>query len=1789
MMIGKRKSFIVTLCCICFILFAAVFAVGNVQNLQTAYASRSSQGTNTDDEWTGTQTTRNLITIGPSDGETYDVMKDYDKTLEEQGWHINGDVYAHSRHYLHKEVHLETEEFGWGIQAVKNKDIGNTDYSNGVWYQITLSDADRAKADKGDLKVSASSLNYRQEIAGCTQRISLQLFFYNENNGQIGQVTRQEDVKTGKTYPLKIENETVPQNTAFIRYYVSNSNGSFYDARAFIGGLVCTLTDNIAPDVETMTLDKSGIIDVENNVAIEGNTLKYYVEFDEKISVDSYGKATLALNGQEFASTSNGEMVTENGKSRVIYTIILPSGNESGTVSLKSVSGLTVKDESGNVFTYDNTSPDLDTVQYYKTMSVTTNLTNLTTEGAETAKYGTNYTATLIANAGYELPQSVEITVDGSPIAENGYLYNSADGKITIYGAYIKGDISIKAAGTAKKSAVTLDMQNGSDGTNSVTAEYAAQLPDITAPSRTGYAFAGYFSKSGGNGTKYYDAAGKGVINCDFYKPITLYAHWTANEYTITYNPNKPTGASGSITGTTENSEHIYDTERSLSANGYILQGWTFQGWSTTANGAVEYPDKAAVKNLTETAGKEVILYAVWKANSYTITLNSAGGSNSGSVQATFDSILPVISAIPARHGYNFLGYFDAQTGGMQYYGADGKAVQDKTFTTDSNIVLYAQWTPVTYTVELYSEGNYVASIYDVTFGRLYLPSAQQYGLARSNFDFVGWNMYDEQNWAMYLADTSYSVGLTGEQNGVVVLYAAWSEKPIYTINYDANGGAGAPAMIQAHEDETIQLSAVVPTRKNYAFLGWATTADAEIAQYLSGENFTMGSTIVTLYAVWKHNPSLTYDANGGAFNGTPEILYPAAGETIVIPSLVPEREGHVFAGWSANQNAESADYTPGSEYRMPDTNVVFYAVWKNAQYTVTRTVPDGYGIVGLENQYYFEDTAIFSVSGAAPKVYINGQLAYAGENGQYAFVVKGNTHVFVADGSKLSLIYSANGGTGAPVDQNTYQPDGKATVSETEPSRVGYTFAGWAIDPDATEAKYTSGKTVPFSDGDIILYAVWKANAYTVIYDANGGTGTMNPDEFTYGTEKALSKNTFEKTGHTFIGWALSAEGKAVYDDGAAVFNLCTENDGEITLYAIWEQTITVITFAPSDDCTEINAPLSIAYGESLSSDGLVAPVRGGYRFAGYYTQPNDAGEIIFDNELNMVYANAWDKNVLELTLYSHWSPITYTVVYISGSEISSEQQAIYGTPFDLKSATSLNIVAPNGYHFAGWTTAPSGQIALYADGQTISEALTQTDNGEVFLYAVFEADERFTVTYYANGGSNAPVDGNRYITGDTVTLPDIIPERDGYIFSGWSYNPNNSPIDFPYENDRFTTDSVAMTEGGISLYAVWTAGETLQSQIDSLEKNADELSEAIAALEKADGSFKTELDELGTALKAAQAAIESLDNSFATDAELGAAVTDLTGLLAKAEKRLNDEISNVKGNLDAAVSRLEVLIGGNTGNIEALNDALTALETAYKNADTVINGKISDLENKDEELAESINTLKTAYEEADAALQKSVDGIKNKLESEVQRLEGLITSNGGEIDGLKTALDSLSTAYEKTAALINSEIPALKDKDTELGKSIVALDQAYKSADKALQASIEGVKSKLNAEVARLEGLIESGSGNISELEKAIADLNTAYKAADALINSQIADLKTRDEAIRTSIATLESAYKTADDALWAGIRKVQDNLDALQAKNDNASLIYMIINIALAGVAVILIVTLIIKAVKRRKTEK
>lgn len=610
----KRISALLYVLAACCLLAISLFFC----ETRPAYAS-----TNTDGMWQNRQTQNLIPTIQSID--TWD-------SLVANGWGKDSDT-------PNLEVY-ETDKHGYGIRPSKTgsgADIGNHDYTGGIYYTVYLSEADQTKAKLGQLSITASAWYYLQ--AATDYDLSVRAEFHKVDGTDIEtKSTTVEDHLGGVTdsvRQLNLEKASVPAGTAYVEMWFSNSKS--LNGRPWIADMQAYLHDTTAPSFTQATLDDNGVIDPENNIAIEGNAVKYCIQFNEKVFVETSGTATLNLDGQQFVTSSTTEAIDENGKTSVRYSFTLPESQNSGTLSLSPVSELKVKDEAGNEFTY-NGSPSVDTLQYYGTMSVTTELTNIDkTDGENTAQFGTDYTATLRAAKGYDLPTSVEIKVGGVPIASNGYAYDSVSGNITIYGSYIKGDISIKAAGIAKKNDVTFDKQNGSDGTDTVTAEYDTQMPNITAPLRTGYTFAGYYTQSGGSGTKYYDEAGKGVSNCDFDEPLTLYAHWSANRYTIEFDGNKPDNASGDVTGNTSSAGRTYDDgEKSLPSNDFALTGWTFQGWATSASGSVVYENGAEVINLTAANGGTFNLYAVWKANTYTIVYNSNKPSGaSGTVTGT--------------------------------------------------------------------------------------------------------------------------------------------------------------------------------------------------------------------------------------------------------------------------------------------------------------------------------------------------------------------------------------------------------------------------------------------------------------------------------------------------------------------------------------------------------------------------------------------------------------------------------------------------------------------------------------------------------------------------------------------------------------------------------------------------------------------------------------------------------------------------------------------------------------------------------------------------------------------------------------------------------------------------------------------------------------------------------------------------------------------------------------------------------------------------------------------------
>lgn len=114
----------------------------------------------------------------------------------------------------------------------------------------------------------------------------------------------------------------------------------------------------------------------------------------------------------------------------------------------------------------------------------------------------------------------------------------------------------------------------------------------------------------------------------------------------------------------------------------------------------------------------------------------------------------------------------------------------------------------------------------------------------RAGYSFLGWSTSSTATSATYAAGGSYTA------NAGVTLYAVWKPNE-YKVTYNANGGSGAPSAQTKKYGTTLKLSSVIPSKTNYNFKGWATSASATTATYAAGGSYTANAG-ATLYAVWE-------------------------------------------------------------------------------------------------------------------------------------------------------------------------------------------------------------------------------------------------------------------------------------------------------------------------------------------------------------------------------------------------------------------------------------------------------------------------------------------------------------------------------------------------------------------------------------------------------------------------------------------------------------------------------------------------------------------------------------------------------------------------------------------------------------------------------------------------------------------------------------------------------------------------------------------------------------------------
>jgi uncharacterized protein (TIGR02145 family)/uncharacterized repeat protein (TIGR02543 family) len=283
------------------------------------------------------------------------------------------------------------------------------------------------------------------------------------------------------------------------------------------------------------------------------------------------------------------------------------------------------------------------------------------------------------ANSGMRYGSGKDVTVTAK--AASGYVFEKWSGASTSTSASVTvtmdGDKSLTANFKAKPLYnVTYDGNGTTTGVPSAVSAVSGSTIILSGQgnmTRAGYNFGGWNTSSAGTGANYAAGSSYSVTG-----HVTLYAKWTAYPvYTVNYDGN---GATAGVPQAVSADSGSAVTLPSMTRTGY-----DFVVWSTGSFGA----GTAYTAGSSYTVTGNIIFYARWTLNIYTITFNANGGSVTPASGVTGDGWKLLSLPVPARDGYTFDGWFTD---------AAEKVTTGTVF--NENAAIYAGWTAIpTYTL----------------------------------------------------------------------------------------------------------------------------------------------------------------------------------------------------------------------------------------------------------------------------------------------------------------------------------------------------------------------------------------------------------------------------------------------------------------------------------------------------------------------------------------------------------------------------------------------------------------------------------------------------------------------------------------------------------------------------------------------------------------------------------------------------------------------------------------------------------------------------------------------------------------------------------------------------------------------------------------------------------------------------------------------------------------------------------------------------------------------------------
>ena len=423
----------------------------------------------------------------------------------------------------------------------------------------------------------------------------------------------------------------------------------------------------------------------------------------------------------------------------------------------------------------------------------------------------------------------------------------------------------------------------------------------------------------------------------------------------------------------------------------------------------------------------------------------------------------------------------------------------------------------------------------------------------RTGYTFQNWNTKDDGTGTTYKSGAQYTA------NAAATLYAQWTANT-YTITYKDQGGAnfsgthasGNPTKHTYGTATTLKTA----TKTGYTFGGWFTNS-ACTGNAVTSLGATAYTANITLYAKWTViTYTITYNANNGS--GAPAAQTKTYGETLTLSSTVPTRTGYTFTGWNTASNGSGTAYASGASYTV-NVAATLYAQWTANTYTITYKDQGNVAFSGTHASGYptthTYGTATTLKTASKTGYTFGGWFTNSSCTGNAVTSLDATAYTAnITLYAKWTVItytitYNANNGSGAPAAQTkTYGET--LTLSSTVPTRTGYTFTGWNTASNGSGTAYASGASYT-ANAAATLYAQWKADQYTITYDANGGVNPPAAQTKIYGVSLTLTTSKPTRDGYNFTGWntAANGSGTAYASGGTFTTNAAT------TLYAQWEE----------------------------------------------------------------------------------------------------------------------------------------------------------------------------------------------------------------------------------------------------------------------------------------------------------------------------------------------------------------------------------------------------------------------------------------------------------------------------------------------------------------------------------------------------------------------------------------------------------------------------------------------------------